>query len=61
MRIIKRMKEVIIKGYTTEQKHMSERVVDVEGICFTIMAMTPGYGQGYIMEYGNNQDTSQYM
>lgn len=52
---------MIIKGYTTEYKHMSERIVDVEGVCFTIMAMTHGYGQEYIMEYGNNQDTSQYM
>lgn len=56
-----RLKKVIIKGYTTEQKHMSERVVDVYGVCFTILAMTHGYGQEYIMEYGNNQDTSQYM
>ena len=55
------MKEVITKGYMTQQKHMSERVIDVEGVCFTVMAMTHGYGQGYIMEYGNNQDTSQYM
>ena len=56
-----RLKKVIIKGYTTEYKHMSERIVNVEGVCFTVMAMTHVYGQGYIMEYGNNQDTSQYM
>ena len=42
--------KVILLGYLTEEKHLSERIIDAEGICFTLMAMTHGYGQGYILE-----------
>lgn len=42
--------EVKVMGYVTEYKHISERVIDTDGICFTLMAMTHGYGQGFIYE-----------
>lgn len=35
-------------GYVGNDPHLSEREIDPEGICFTLMAMTHGYGQGYI-------------
>lgn len=44
------MEEVILMGYITREKHISERVIDPDGICFTLMAMTHGYGQGFIYE-----------
>lgn len=45
--------EVKVMGYVTEYKHISERVIDTDGICFTLMAMTHGYGQGFIYEDSN--------
>ena len=33
------MEEVILMGYITREKHISERVIDPDGICFTLMAM----------------------
>ena len=44
------MEEVILMGYITREKHISERVIDPDGICFTLMAMTHRYGQGFIYE-----------
>ena len=44
------MEEVILMGYITREKHISERVIDPDGICFTLMAMTHGYGQEFIYE-----------
>ena len=29
------MEEVILMGYITREKHISERVIDPDGICFT--------------------------
>ena len=49
----KRMDEingVKVMGYVTKEKHMSERVISIDGVAFTIMAMTHGYGQGFIYE-----------
>ena len=43
--------EVSVVGYTGDGKHISERVIDPRGLCFTLMAMTHGWGQGYIVEY----------
>lgn len=43
--------KVIIVGYTAHEEHMSQRVIAEEGICFTLMAMTHGWGQGYIRVY----------
>lgn len=48
---------VILLGYLTEEKHLSERVVDPDGICFTLMAQTHGYAQGFIRLYEENGDT----
>ena len=42
--------EVKVMGYITKEKHMSERVISIDGVAFTIMAMTHGYGQGFIYE-----------
>ena len=42
--------EVKVMGYVTKEKHMSERVISIDGVAFTIMAMTHGYGQGFIYE-----------
>ena len=41
---------VKVMGYVTKKKHMSERVISIYGVAFTIMAMTHGYGQGFIYE-----------
>ena len=43
--------EVKVMGYVTKEKHMSE---SKDGVSFTILAMTHGYGQGFIYE----EDTS---
>lgn len=37
-------------GYITKEKHISERVISIDGVAFIIMAMTHGYGQGFIYE-----------
>lgn len=42
--------DVNILGYIGD-KHISERVISRDGICFTLMAMTHGWGQGYVIEY----------
>lgn len=42
--------EVKVMGYVTKEKHMSEMVISIDGVAFTIMAMTHGYGQGFIYE-----------
>lgn len=45
-------------GYLSPaKKHMSERVISPDGCCFTLLAMTHGYGQGYIMEYESDIET----
>ena len=36
--------EVKVIGYITKEKHMSERVISTDGVSFTILAMTHGYG-----------------
>ena len=41
---------VKVMGYVTKEKHMSERVISTDGVAVTIMAMTHGYGQGFIYE-----------
>lgn len=51
--------EVIVIGYMTEEKHLSERVIDRGGISFTLMAMTHGYGQGFVMESTPNETEQQ--
>lgn len=43
--------EVIVLGFVTENKHLSERVISREGIGFTLMACTHGYAIGFIIEY----------
>lgn len=44
-------------GYLSPaKKHTSERVISPDGCCFTLLAMTHGYGQGYIMEYEKDSD-----
>lgn len=43
--------DTIVLGYLGPRKHMSERVIDTQGLSFTLMAMTHGWGQGYLMEY----------
>lgn len=50
------MDEVELVGYLTAKKHLSERIIDPEGCCFTLMAMTHGYGQGFIIEYEDEKD-----
>lgn len=53
--------KVIILGYVGgNRKHMSERVIDPNGICFTLMAMTHGWGQGYLLEYEDNTETTEH-
>ena len=51
-------REVEILGYLSPgRRHISERVISPNGCCFTLMAMTHGWGQGYIMEYEEDTDT----
>ena len=44
-------KEVSILGYRGGQEHMSERIMDTNGIAPTLLAMTHGWGQGYFLVY----------
>lgn len=54
------MDQVIEKyNLSKDNPHMSERVISPKGICFTVMAMTHGYGMGYIMEYEENSGSNQ--
>lgn len=46
--------EVRIIGYRGGYKHMSERVMDTNGIAPTLLAMTHGWGQGYFLVYEEN-------
>lgn len=50
-------RDVQMLGYLSPaKKHTSERVISPDGCCFTLLAMTHGYGQGYIMEYEKDTD-----
>lgn len=53
---MKNSSDVVLLGFLTEEHHLSERVIDPKGICFTLMAMTHGYGQGFIYEEGGDTE-----
>lgn len=50
------MKDIMLLGYLTPKEHLSERIIYQGGVSFTLMAMTHGYGQGYVLVTENEEE-----
>lgn len=56
---MKELREIKILGFRGGQEHMSERIMDTQGIAPTLLAMTHGWGQGYFLVYEEDTGIQQ--